>query len=196
MALIRECQPQSLEEWENWYFGNAYTETKKPIKVTREVLTELGERLHVKFREIVIPQLEDAINAITEEDCIEYVFQLTINRTYDGFMTEKSVVHGSLAKIFGGVEFRETDPELDHAGDIDYLGIVGAKAFGIQIKPVTANANLGNLSVTARMEESFRDFEDPFGGKVFIVFSMDGRIANEQVTKEIEEEIERLRSIQ
>ena len=26
MALIRECQPQTFEVWENWYFENAYTE--------------------------------------------------------------------------------------------------------------------------------------------------------------------------
>jgi len=26
MALIRECQPQSLEQWEKWYFENAVTE--------------------------------------------------------------------------------------------------------------------------------------------------------------------------
>ena len=32
MALIRECQPSSLEEWENWYFKNAYTKTKNQLK--------------------------------------------------------------------------------------------------------------------------------------------------------------------
>ena len=46
MALIRECQPNSLEEWENYYFENAQTETKEPIKITTEILTELGERLY------------------------------------------------------------------------------------------------------------------------------------------------------
>ena len=25
MALIRECQPKTIQEWERWYFENAYT---------------------------------------------------------------------------------------------------------------------------------------------------------------------------
>ena len=32
MALIRDCQPASFEEWESWYFGNAYTAGKNPTK--------------------------------------------------------------------------------------------------------------------------------------------------------------------
>ena len=28
MALIRECQPQTIEEWERWYFENAETITR------------------------------------------------------------------------------------------------------------------------------------------------------------------------
>jgi hypothetical protein len=72
MALIRECQPSSLEEWENWYFKNAYTKTKKPIKVTSKILIELGERLYIKLNEIVIPQLKDAMQNLTLQDCMDY----------------------------------------------------------------------------------------------------------------------------
>ena len=71
---------------------------------------------------------------------------------------------------------------------------IGNKAFGIQVKPVTAKANLGNYDISARMEQSFRDFRSEFGGKVFIVFSIDGQIANKEVIKEISEEIERLKT--
>ena len=46
MALIRECQPSSYEEWKEWYFANAYTATKTPVKLSLESLTELGERLY------------------------------------------------------------------------------------------------------------------------------------------------------
>ena len=38
MALIRECQPKSFNEWENWYFQNAFTDSKAPIKITKENL--------------------------------------------------------------------------------------------------------------------------------------------------------------
>ena len=32
MALIRECQPKSFEEWEQWYFENALQMVKRRSK--------------------------------------------------------------------------------------------------------------------------------------------------------------------
>jgi hypothetical protein len=196
MALIRRCQPQSLQEWEDWYLKNAFTNTKQPIKITGEILTELGQRLYEKITEIVAPQLREALTTLTLQDCIDYVYQLTIHRTFDGFLTEKSVVHDTLARKFPDVVFEESNPTLDHAGDIDFIGKVGSKAFGLQIKPVTAQASLGNFSVTARMEQSFRDFEQQFGGRVFIVFSVEDKIQNTEVIDQIQSEIIRLKKKQ
>lgn len=195
MSLIRQCQPNSFEEWEKWYFDNAFTNTKKPEKVTRETLKELGERLYSKLKETIIPQVIEAINTLTFEDCIEYIYQLTIYRTYDGYMTEKSVVFDNLAKVFKEVTFEESDPQLDHAGDIDFIGKIGDFAFGLQIKPVTANANLGNYDVSARMQNSFRDFQEKYGGQVFIVYSVDDKIMNKDVYDKIKTEIERLKAL-
>ncbi len=194
MNLIRQCQPTSIEEWENWYFENAKTEGKTPLRISKESLLELGERLYVKMTELVIPQIQEAINNITREDCINYVYNLTINRTFDGYQREKSVVNNGLAKIFKDVVFEESDPELDHAGDIDYVAKVGKYQFGIQIKPVTANANFGGYSLTERMKASFEDFKEKYGGEVFVVFSLDGKIANQEVINEIAKEIERLKT--
>ncbi len=192
MALIRECQPKSFEEWEQWYFENAKTDGKNPTKITQESLVELGERLHVKIKEIVIPEWTEAFNQLTLQDCIDYIVNLTINRTYDGFIREKSVIEDNLAKEFPNVRFEQSDPELDHAGDIDYLGWVADRAFGIQIKPVTANANFGNYSASERMKASFNAFSDKYGGNVFIVFSIDDKIKNHVVIGQISEEIKRL----
>ncbi|MBN1362656.1 MAG: MjaI family restriction endonuclease [Sedimentisphaerales bacterium] len=194
MSLIRQCQPKSFEDWERWYFENAHTVAKHPAKVTKEVLEELGERLHIKITEIVIPEWREAFRQLTLQDCVDYIYNLTINRTYDGFNREKSVVTDELEVRFPGVRFVESEPELDHAGDVDYLGCVGERAFGIQIKPVTAAASFGNYSPSERMKASFREFERKYGGKVFILFSLDGEIANGEVLAEIEAEIERLRA--
>ncbi|MCL5673089.1 MAG: MjaI family restriction endonuclease [Deltaproteobacteria bacterium] len=198
MALIRECQPKSFEDWERWYFENAYTESrsksKARIKITKEELIELGERLYVKIKEIVIPEWEEAFRQLTLQDCTDYIYNLTICRTYDGFLTEKSVINDNLAKRFPDVNFLESDPQLDHAGDIDYLGWIGDKAFGIQIKPVTAMANFGNYSASERMKASFEEFERKFGGKVFIIFSIDDKIENKDILSAIEDEISRLKA--
>jgi len=194
MALIRECQPKTLEEWEKWYFENAFTETRLKTKITKESLTELGERLYEKITEVVIPEWQAAFSQLTLQDCTDYIYNLTINRTFDGFLREKSVVNDGLAKLFPEVSFEESDPELDYAGDIDYIAKIGNKALGVQIKPVTAKANFGNYSATERMKASFADFEENFGGKVFIVFSLDGEIANAEVIEKIQKEIEKLKS--
>jgi hypothetical protein len=193
MALIRECQPKTLKEWEDWYIKNAHTDGKNPTKITKEGLAELGERLYVKIKEIVIPEWQEAFNQLTLQDCRDYIYNLTINRTFDGFLREKSVVNDGLAEQFKEVKFIESDPHLDHAGDIDYLGYIGKKAFGIQIKPVTSKANFGNYSASERMKASFKEFEKTYGGKVFIVYSLDGEIANKEVLDEIRREIKRLK---
>ncbi len=197
MALIRECQPKALEEWEKYYFEKAYSTSKSNIKVTKETLDELGERLYAKITEVVIPEWTAAFKDLTLQDCKDYIYEVTIVRTYDGFLLEKSVINDGLAKIFPDIEFEESNPELDHAGDIDYLGKIGNKAFGLQIKPITSNANFGNYKITERMSASFQDFEKKYGGKVFVIFSTrvgDKKvILNKEIIEEIKIEIERLK---
>lgn len=194
MALIRQCQPASYEEWRKWYFENAYTATKSPAKVSKETLAELGERLYEKIENFVIPEWEEAFRQLTLKDCIDYIYNLTINRTYDGYTREKSVVNDGLAKKFRDVAFEESDPQLDHAGDVDYVAHVGRYQFGIQIKPVTANANFGGYSLSERMKASFNDFTEKYGGRVFIVYSLGGEIANPDVIGKIADEINRLKN--
>lgn len=167
------------------------------LKQNTKILDELGEKLYAKITEVVIPEWTATFETLTLQDCKDYIYKVTIDRTYDGFLLEKSIVNDGLAKIFPEIEFEESDPELDHAGDIDYLGRVGDKYFGIQIKPITANANFGNYKITERMSVSFQDFEEKYGGKVFVVFSTrtgDKKvIKNKEIVDEIRTEIERLK---
>ena len=192
MALIRECQPVTYKEWEDYYFDNAYTVSKDPTKITAETLKELGERLYCKITEIVMPEWIKAFNELTEQDCIDYIFNLTLNRTYDGYLREKSVVNDGLAKVFPSIVFEETDAGLDHAGDIDYMAKVGDKYFGIQIKPITATSNFSTYKPSERMQKNFDTFKAKYGGSVFIVYSQRGEIANKEVVDDIRMEIERL----
>lgn len=194
MSLIRECQPDSFEQWEAWYFENAQTVGKNPVKISKDTLTELGERLYAKIQEFVIPEWMAAFEELTKEDCVDYIYNLTINRTYDGFVREKSVVNDGLAKMFPDVVFEESAPEQDYAGDVDYIARIGNKAIGIQIKPVTAQANFGGYSLTERMRKSFQEFKEKYGGEVFVVFSVDGEIGNREVVEKIKNEIERLKN--
>ncbi len=103
----------------------------------------------------------------------------------------------TIQKAFLQIRFDvfEAEHSSDLCGDIDYLGWVGNKAFGIQIKPITAKANFGDYSVSERMKASFEEFTENFAGKVFIIFSLDGEIGNAEVLVQIEDEIKRLRTL-
>ena len=197
MELIRDCQPKTFQEWRQYYFEKAHTKTKVPVKVTQDILNELGERLYEKITEVVIPEWTEAFRQITKQDCYDYVYEVTVLRTFDGFLTEKSVINDFLAKKFPEVVFEESDSDLDHSGDIDYIGKVGDKAFGIQIKPVTANSNFGNYNLSERMQANFQQFEEKYSGKVFIIFSFKvgnkKEVKNKEVLDEIAAEIARLK---
>ncbi len=77
MSLIRECQPKTIDEWERWYFEKAFTESKAPIKITSEILQELGERLYEKITEVVIPEWQAAFSELSLQDCKDYIYNLT-----------------------------------------------------------------------------------------------------------------------
>lgn len=160
-----------------------------------KIVKELGEWLYKKITEVVIPEWTEAFSQITKQDCYNYIYEITLPRTFDNFLTKKSVINDFLAKQFPEVIFEESDPDLDISGDVDYIGKVGNKAFGLQIKPVTANASLGNYDISARMQNSFKDFQDQFGGQVFIIYSVNDNILNKDVYDKIATEIERLKTL-
>lgn len=120
------------------------------------------------------------------------------------YLPTKSIIYNGLTQIFSDVAFTETaeallirlyeQPDIPYLSDVDYLGYVGERAFGIQIKPTTAKANFGNYSVSERMRASFAAFQEDFSGRVFIVFSLDGEIGNPEILPEIADEIARLRT--
>jgi hypothetical protein len=79
---IRECQPQSYDEWEEYYFENVRT---------KQHLENLGERLFEKVNGDVTEENRfhpDLISCITEEMCIEYIQDVVLIRTYNGYCKE------------------------------------------------------------------------------------------------------------
>lgn len=192
MEMIRLCQPTTFEDWKTFYFEHAYTKNKQRLKVNDELLRELGERLYEKIKGVVLPEWTRAFAEITVEDCVEYIREVTLHRTYDGFNREKSVVHDNLAKEFPEVRFEESDSDLDHAGQVDYIGWVGDRAFGIQIKPISGVFTSSGQRTSERMKGSIETFKEKYSGTVFLIFSEHEVIKNKEVVDQIRAEIERL----
>lgn len=97
-----------------------------------EHLSEIGRRLYAKISE----QLKAEVEAITEDDCIGYVREVVINRTYEGYITEKRTVYEQLEQDLG-IKLRTAPDEWDRRYNVDFYIPVGDKAIGIQIKPIT-----------------------------------------------------------
>jgi hypothetical protein len=181
---IRKCSPKTLDEWRDYYFKNVKSE---------EHITDLGRKLYVKITEVI--QAEVAV--ITEQDCIDYMIQLVIDRTFDGYMTEIQTIYGQLQNILG-VKIEPAPDEWDRLFNIDFFIKTGDKYIGLQIKPINTGIQLPEIfKEYAIQTETHKKFTAKFGGKVFYMFSekVNGKkeIANKEVIQEIAEEIERLK---
>lgn len=120
---IRKCAPKSLEEWQTYYFGNVRTE---------EQIVDLGKKLYVKISEVLVAE----INEITEEDCINYIRQLVIDRTYDGYVREIKTIYEQLQEIVK--EKIEPAPDAwDRMYSVDFFIKINGRYIGLQIKPVS-----------------------------------------------------------
>jgi len=180
---IRKCAPKSIEEWEKYYFTNVKN---------KEHIIELGKKLFVKISEVVYSEISD----ITEQDCIDYMINLVINRTFDGYMTEIETIYGQLESILG-VKILPAPDEWDRLFNVDFYIKIKEKYIGIQIKPVNEGIQLPEIyKEKAIQEETHKKFTDVFGGKVFYVFSkkINGKkeIFNKEIIPEINKEVQRL----
>lgn len=191
MDLIHKCQPKNMSQWVSFYWDNAYTATKTPIKITKQILDELGERLYVKITEVVIPEWTKAFDEITIEDCKNYILDVTLDRTYDGFHRESAVFRELAVTFDGVVNFEKTDGETDSSLDVDYIGVVRntCRMLGIQVKPISARGGQRGYSLTDRVANNFRRFEEDNNAKVFIILvKREGKksvIFNREVIEEI-----------
>jgi hypothetical protein len=180
---IRKCSPKTLDEWREYYFQNVRS---------HEQIEKLGKKLYVKITEVIQSEVE----SVTEQDCIDYMMEMVIDRTFDGYMTEIQTIYGQLQSILG-VPIEAAPDEWDRLFNVDFYIKIGEKYIGLQIKPVNAEIQLPEIFKEYGLQaDTHQKFTEVFGGKVFYLFSakVDGKkeIQNKDVIEEIRKEIERL----
>jgi hypothetical protein len=194
--IIRECAPKTLQEWEQYYLSQTQLPGIKQMLggTMEEHLEEVGRRLYVKISE----QLRAEIEEVTEDDCIRYVREVVIDRTYEGYETEKETVYKQL-KYLLGIKLQPAPDEWDRAYNVDFYIPIGNKSIVIQIKPTTYMQTPEPHNWRQWMQTSHQRFTKKHGGQVFIVFSVKKgktkEIANPEVIEEIRQEMVRLRGI-
>lgn len=177
---IRKCEPKSVDEWRAYYFSNVRT---------RDHIIDLGKKLYVKITEVIAAEVED----ISEEDCIDYMLKLVIDRTFDGYLTEIKTIYGQLEQELG-CRIEPAPDKWDRLYNVDFFIRVNEKFIGIQIKPVNQGIQLSQIFKERKLQlNTHKKFEADFGGKVFYVFSskINGKkvIMNPEVIDEIRNEI-------
>jgi hypothetical protein len=185
---IRKCAPKNIDEWREYYF--------KKVK-PKEHIIELGKKLYTKITEVIQAEVAE----ITEQDCIDYMMQLVIDRTYDGYITEIQTIYGQLQKILN-VKIEPAPDEWDRLFNVDFFIKIGEKFIGLQIKPVSFEngAQLPELFKEKNIqEETHKQYTEVFGGKVFYIYSIKSgekkEIYNKEVVDEIAGEIKRLSNL-
>ena len=181
---IRKCSPNNKEDWEKYYYKNVYPQSH---------LIELGKKLYVKITEVVRAEIDD----ITEEDCINFVINLIINRTYDGYVSEKDTIYGQLQDILG-VKIEPAPDDWDRGYNVDFFIKIKDKYIGLQIKPVGYEYMTQIINERTQQKSTHIKFTKKYGGKVFYIFSVKDEktknkiIANKEVIDEIKDEIKKL----
>ncbi len=159
-----------------------------------EYLESLGKILYTKITEVLRSEMDE----VTEEECIEYIRNLAINRTFEGYITEKETIYEQLQDILN-TKIEPAPDEWDRLYNVDFFIKIKDKYIGLQIKPVTFEHA---PEFATKWQEAYKisheKFTKKFGGKVFIVLSVKKEkkkvIFNSQVIDEIKEEINRLTS--
>ena len=105
--LIRKCSPKSIKAWAEYYYENVYS---------KQHLEELGRRLYIKITEVCQAEIE----SLTEEDCINFIINLVINRTFDGYQSEIQTVYGQLQQVLG-TKIEPAPDEWDRGYNIDFF---------------------------------------------------------------------------
>lgn len=180
---IRQCQPKTVEQWQEYYFEHV-----RP----QEHIDELGRKLYVKITEVIVAEIDQ----VTEQDCIEYMRNLVIHRTYDGYMTEITTIYGQLQQQLG-VPIEPAPDEWDRLYNVDFFLRVKDSYIGLQIKPVSNVSQISQIFKERTLQlKTHEKFTKKYGGKVFYVFSLkQGNvkiIQNTDVIAEIQKEIQKL----
>lgn len=181
---IRQCAPKTIDEWQEYYFTNVRS---------KEHIENLGKKLYIKITEVIQAEVED----ITEQDCIQYLTQLVIDRTFDGYMREINTIYGQLENELE-VKIEPAPDEWDRLYNVDFFIKIKDKYIGIQIKPVNQGIQLSQIFKEKELQQrTHQKFTEKYGGKVFYIFSSkvaDKKvIVNKEVVDEIKQEIKYLK---
>jgi len=184
-AEISRAMPMQLSEWENYYYSNVKPQVE---------IESLGKTLFEKIHSKVIPELE----AITEEECIDYLKHLVIDDTFKGYRTRFEILEKELYTKTGiRFNFMPDHPEdwrfktykieyYNYNKELDVL--LGIKVCPYSMK-VSQDPNI--IRTLDEIKHVHKIEEDRNAGHFFILFykgnNKEYKIMNPEIFNEIKE---------
>ena len=148
--------------------------------------------MYTKITEVISAEIED----ISEKDCIEYMFNMVVDRTFDGYMTEIKTIYGQLQEMLG-LKIEPAPDKWDRLYNVDFFIKIKNKYIGLQIKPAGGVSHIPQIFKERSLQAAtHKKFTEEFGGKVFYIISIkegnQKKIHNTEVISAIKDEIKRL----
>ena len=156
---IRKCAPKTMGDWKKYYFSNV--RSKEHIEI-------LGRKLYVKITEVIAAEVDE----VTENDCIEYMINMVIDRTFDGYITEIKTIYGQLQKILE-VKIEPAPDEWDRLYNVDFFIKINDRFIGLQVKPAGDVSHIPQIFKEKSIQQNTHiKFSKQYGGKVFYIISI------------------------
>lgn len=185
---IRECAPKNIQDWQRFYLKKLAEHLRQQdINLNpEEYITTLGQKLFIKVSETLSSEIEE----VTEEDCVQYIKNLLIKRTFEGYHNEIKTIYGYLENVLGE-KIQPAPDKWDKLYNVDFYIKRGDKIIGLQIKPITYDQLPEIHKWRKWLERTHEKFKKEQGGDVFILFTTtkDRKkiIHNHEIIKEIKQ---------
>ena len=96
---------------------------------------------------------------------------MVINRTFDGYITEKKTIYEQLQDILG-VKIEPAPDEWDRLFNVDFFIKINDKFIGLQIKPVSYSFIPEMIKEKDIQLTTHKKFTEKYCGKVFYIYSI------------------------
>lgn len=131
-----------------------------------DYISYLGQKLFIKISEILASEIEE----VTESDCVNYIKNLLINRTFEGYQNEVKTIYEYLENELG-VKIHPAPDKWDRLYNVDFYIKTAEKNIGLQIKPLTYEQLPEIHKWREWLERTHEKFKKEQGGEVFTIFT-------------------------
>ncbi|MEY4570823.1 MAG: hypothetical protein RLZ10_16 [Bacteroidota bacterium] len=193
IELLYQHNPKTIQEWAEVFYKNSVQKKKdgSGIKVDENYLNSVGDELFRLLNEKIFPLILLAKDELTIEDCRNFIKDVVIRRSFEGFIAEKDIVNQVEIALDGDIEFTK-DAELEPI-NVDAYGKSKkyGKTIGLSVKPQSYKKQDG-FGKDESLKKSWEKWERENNSKIFIVYYSEKKDGQKKIIKEKDELINQI----